>query len=95
MKSIASCLSIGFVALISFASCDAIDVLTDCQNVCDKYQDCFDPEFDVGVCRNRCEENADDSTFADDVSSCENCIDGKDCVEGAFDCGALCGQVVP
>ncbi len=95
MKKLTSCLAFGFVALFSFASCDKIDVLTDCQNICDKYQDCFDSDFDVSDCRDRCEENSDDEDFADDVSTCEDCIDDRDCVEGAFDCGSLCGGVVP
>jgi hypothetical protein len=87
--------SVVLTYLAVLTGCEAIDVLSNCQNVCDKYQDCFDPEYDVGACRSRCQENSDNDDFADEVDSCEACIDDRTCVDGAFDCGPDCNRVVP
>jgi hypothetical protein len=83
------------VGLMGHTACNAIDTLTDCQNICDKYQDCFEPDYDVSECRARCQENSDDDDFADQVDVCENCIDDRTCEAGAFACGADCDRVVP
>jgi hypothetical protein len=82
-------------SLAALAACDSVDVLLDCQSICDKYQDCFDPDYDVGACRARCQENADDDDFADQIDRCESCIDDRTCEAEAFVCGADCDSVVP
>lgn len=68
-------------------------MLIDCQKIRDKYQDCFEPDYDVSECRARCQENSDDDDFAVDV--CENCIDDRTCKAGASECSADCDRVVP
>ena len=34
-------------AIVVAVGCNEIDILTDCQAICDKYQDCFDADYDV------------------------------------------------
>lgn len=75
--------------------CEEIDILTDCQQICDKYEDCFDADYDVSQCRSRCDENADAEAFADKVDACETCLDDKSCAGSAFNCATECGGIVP
>ncbi len=93
IKSLLACVAFSLVA-VPFAACDSVETLVDCNAICDKYADCFDPDADVEECRNRCEENADDEAYADDVDACEACIDDKTCVESAVECTAECGGIV-
>lgn len=82
-------------AIVVAVGCNEIDILTDCQQICDKYEDCFDADYDVSQCRSRCDENADAEAFADKVDACENCIDDKTCSGAAFNCATECGGIVP
>ena len=75
---------------------NAIDRLLDCQQICDRYQGCFDSDYDVDECRDSCESEADaDADFEDQVDACERCIDGLSCTEGTFSCAADCIGIVP
>lgn len=43
---------------------DEIDRTLDCHGICDNYQDCFDSDYDVSECRDRCEDEGDrDANF--------------------------------
>ena len=42
------------IGLAAGAGCDSVDNAFDCQSVCDKYQGCFDNDYDVGACRDKC-----------------------------------------
>lgn len=80
--------------LLPFVGCDTIEVLVDCQAICDKYADCFDPDASVSECRDRCEENADDEDYAASVDDCEACIDDKTCAASAVECATDCAGIV-
>ena len=73
-----------------------VDRLIDCQQICSRYSDCFDSDYDVGECRSSCEDEADaDADFEDRVDACENCLDGASCTEGTASCIDECAGIVP
>ncbi|MDB4980785.1 MAG: hypothetical protein JWM82_1537 [Myxococcales bacterium] len=82
-------------ALTGPVGCGAVDAAFDCQQVCTKYHDCFDGNYDIGKCRDRCRtSSANDSTVRAKADACESCIEGKSCV-GSFPCALDCGTIVP
>jgi hypothetical protein len=73
-----------------------IDRVTDCQDICARYSDCFDASYDVSSCRTRCADNARDSeTFDQQVDQCENCLDDRSCSSAVFGCTTECSTIVP
>lgn len=92
-KNFIACVAFALVT-VPFVACDDVENLVDCQNICDKYADCFDPDADVEECRNRCEENSDSEDYANEVDLCEECIDDKTCTESAVECVSECGGIV-
>jgi hypothetical protein len=73
-----------------------IDEATDCDQVCARYADCFDSQYDEAACRSRCENRAAMvSGFADELDVCETCMDDKSCSEASFNCSDACDQIVP
>lgn len=73
-----------------------IDRVTDCQDICARYADCFDASYDVGACRSRCADSArDNASFDQRVDQCENCLDDRSCTSSAFACTAECATIVP
>jgi hypothetical protein len=82
---------------ISLGACvDDVDRITDCQQICERYSDCFDASYDVSACRTRCVDNARDSAnFDQRVDECENCLDDRSCTSAVFGCGTECTTIVP
>lgn len=81
--------SLGFLS----TACDEADQAIDCNQICNRYQECFDSDYDVGACVDRCEPMLEsDPHGADD---CENCIDDRSCAGATFNCASECGQIVP
>lgn len=82
-----------------FAGCGAADEVesqVDCLDICQRYSDCFDSDYDVSECQSECEGKVDeDESFLEDVSGCDNCIDDRSCSEGAFACTDDCAGIVP
>lgn len=76
-----------------FGGCDAS--AGECSRVCDKYQDCVNPDYDVLACGERCEANADRVDLGERSDACESCIDDKSCGESAPDCDDECAGIVP
>ena len=78
---------------VTATGCDEADQAIDCNQICNRYKDCFDKDYDVGACVDRCEPMLDsDPNGADD---CEDCIDDRSCASSVFSCAAECGQIVP
>jgi hypothetical protein len=76
-------------------ACDEADEVIDCTQICERYQDCVDDEYDVDDCVDRCETNADeDEDFAEATDACETCLDDQSCGE-SFDCVDECVGIVP
>ena len=83
-------------AVVPVVSCDSVETAFDCQEVCSRYRDCYDASYDVGGCRDRCRQNAEDSaTKRAKADACESCIGGKSCVSATFNCAADCSAIVP
>ena len=95
-------LKLGLVYLVSFAiaatasSCDAVDRAYDCNQICNRYKECADADYDASACASECRDNAADSEdFEDQADDCQACIDDRSCVGAAFNCGSECAAIVP
>ena len=87
--------ALALFATSSSTGCDKADEAFDCNQICDRYADCFDAAYDTDACATRCENNAADSdTFSDHADDCENCLDNKSCT-GSFACTDECSGIVP
>ena len=96
MKSV----SLALFALTLAIGCSAADPITnkfDCQNVCQRYADCFNKDYDVQGCRDRCESDASNSDQKQaKLDDCADCIgDGSSCIEDITQCTTSCGAFVP
>ena len=75
---------------------DEITNSISCGDVCGRYSDCFDADYDVDGCTDRCENDAsanEDRERRLDV--CEACIDDRSCSEATFNCTDDCVGIVP
>ena len=70
------------------------DQVADCAAVCERYQTCFDADYDVDTCKTRCNDNASDAEFRAHTNSCDACINTRDCVDTAFSCASDCADVI-
>jgi hypothetical protein len=85
-------LTLGF----SVSSCDSIEAAFDCNDVCNRYKDCYDSSYDVTTCRNNCRAGADsDANKKAKADACQSCIDGKSCAGATFSCATECAGIVP
>ena len=81
-------------------ACSAADPITnkfDCNDVCQRYADCFNHSYDVGACRSRCESDASNSDAKQrKLDDCHDCIgSASSCVADIADCAPSCGNFVP
>ena len=78
---------------------DTVDDITDsvqCDAVCERYSSCFDADYDVEGCTDRCESDASASqTRQERLRSCDACMDERSCTEATFECSADCVGIVP
>lgn len=95
-------LKLGFLTAVSFSltlalaapGCSDVENAYNCDQICDRYRDCFDANYDTDACQARCERNADDDRFAERASDCETCLDDRSC-SGSFACVGECVGIVP
>lgn len=82
-----------------FGCGEAADEVTNsigCGEVCARYSDCFDADYDVEGCTDRCEDDADASEDKEQrLEICNACIDDRSCSEATFDCTDDCVGIVP
>lgn len=85
------------VVLAMLASgCRVFDSVADCHNICTRYRDCYDSNYGVMSCEERCRENAtNDANYYKKVDNCSACIDNNKCATAVFTCGLDCSSVVP
>lgn len=69
-----------------------IDQAVDCNDLCNRYADCFDSEYDRAACRDRCNETVDNDPRA--ANDCDTCLDDRACSE-SFTCGNECFGLIP
>jgi hypothetical protein len=100
MPSITKMLTtLGFLALTAgLGACanpvDEIDEEFDCNNLCNRYRDCYDANYDTGACRNRCQGVVDGSD-PNRADACDACLDPRSCLEAAFSCSTECRDILP
>jgi len=90
------------VCLLSFlsaAACSAADPITnkfDCKDVCQRYADCFDHDYDVDACDNRCQSDASNSDDKQQkLDDCHDCIGSNDsCASDFAKCSTSCGTFI-
>ena len=76
-----------------------LDTVADCANLCDRYQECFDSEVDVGDCTARCQSRVDDGD-GDLADRCDSCLDDHPgssttaCLEAAAACYSPCNTLL-
>jgi hypothetical protein len=71
----------------------AIDRSTDCAQICDKFKECFNSDYDVEECTDSCSDMVDDDDTSQ-IDDCENCLDDQSCTE-AVGCTAECAGLIP
>jgi hypothetical protein len=88
------------LALAATVGCSStVDEVTngiDCHTVCRRYADCFNADYDVDGCSDRCESSADgDADRQRKLRTCDDCIDDRSCTAATFSCGGECLGIVP
>lgn len=67
-----------------------------CKDVCQRYADCFDSDYDVGACTDRCTQDTTASEEKEErLELCHECIDDESCTGAVFGCTAECTPFVP
>lgn len=90
----------GAIMAVAAAGCsstvDEISNKIDCHSVCKRYQDCFNSDYDVDGCTDKCENSADSSDARQNkLKACDDCIDDKSCAGATFNCSDECAGIVP
>jgi hypothetical protein len=88
------------LTLAALGGCsDTVDEITnkiDCHSVCKRYADCFNSDYDVSGCSDRCENSADsDDDRQRKLRTCDDCIDDRSCTAATFACADDCIGIVP
>jgi hypothetical protein len=96
MFKIALAYTIALVAAVTtLPGCEEAKEAYDCNRICDRYQECFDEDYDVSACTDECRERGDEEAFDDQAESCQNCIDDRSCAGATFACASECSGIVP
>lgn len=93
----------GFAALfMAFGAAGCSDTIEgisnkiDCKDVCKRYADCFDADYDVEGCTDKCEDSADSSEVRETkLEHCDDCLDSHSCTGATFSCADECVGIVP
>lgn len=99
MKKFNYMVVVAALALFGFTGCEEaaedVDQAFDCGQICDRFQECVDEDYDTDGCFDRCEQAAEDSDdFGDHASECETCLDDRSCAE-SIPCTDECFGIVP
>jgi len=78
-----------------FACSDAENVVT-CADVCNRYQECINKDYDVAACTNSCQAEAGSTDEKQaNLNSCSSCIEDRSCASAVFNCTTECASVIP
>ena len=92
-------LALGGLSTVGCGDDDPIDAIQNtitCHDVCQRYSDCFDKDYDVDDCTDRCENKATpDEEKEAQLEKCNACIDDKSCTSSVFSCSTDCLDFVP
>ncbi|HET7541455.1 MAG TPA: hypothetical protein VFK05_16380 [Polyangiaceae bacterium] len=98
IKPVSLLVLLSSLSLVGVA-CSAADPITnkwDCHAVCQRYADCFDSNYDVNACKDRCESSASNSDAKQQkLDDCHDCIGEHDsCVDDIAHCSSSCGTFI-
>jgi hypothetical protein len=84
------------IAIVSTSACSSVEHAYDCNRICDRYQECFDNNYDSSSCQSKCRNHAsDDKTYAEHAENCQDCIEDRSCAGATFSCATECSDIVP
>lgn len=87
------------VVALAPACSSTVDEVTntiDCRSVCQRYADCFNADYDVDGCTDKCQNSADSSDERQrKLKLCSDCIDERSCSSATFNCADNCIGIVP
>ncbi|TNE43228.1 MAG: hypothetical protein EP343_34025 [Deltaproteobacteria bacterium] len=84
------------VLCVGGLACGVIDDLVDCDKICNRYKTCFDSEYNVASCRDRCfNQSRNNAEYNRRANDCSACIETRACASSAFACGVTCIGIVP
>jgi hypothetical protein len=99
MISVRTLLALSTLVCAASFGCDGTDEITNtitCGDVCERYAECFDEDYDVDACTERCEnETTPDEEKEAELEECDACIDDESCTSAVFECTTECAQFVP
>ena len=86
-------------ALASLFSCaenpvTTIDRSSDCAQICDRYKDCINSDYNTSGCRDKCTDMKDPKG-TEKIDRCHDCIKGNSCSGSVFKCTTECAGIVP
>jgi hypothetical protein len=82
------------IAAGAISACDSTS--SNCSDVCGRYHECVDSNYDVAACETKCGDKAGkDRDFDDRLTHCRACSDGRACSEIVANCIPACAGVVP
>lgn len=89
---------VGMALSLGMFSCDEADKVENkitCGEVCSRYRDCFDSDYNVDQCTDSCEAEANANQAKDHrLEVCNTCIDDQSCTAAAFDCATDCSGII-
>lgn len=91
-------LTLGFFLLSGFgcAVTQKVEAAVDCAGICNRYQSCFDKDYDVDGCATKCRRKAgEDADYRRKADVCMACIDQRSCTNATFACATECLSIVP
>jgi hypothetical protein len=95
MTALATALAILAIGLSGCKEADKVENKITCADVCNRYKDCFNSDYNVDNCKNSCESEANNSDDKDRrLEQCNDCIDGQSCTAAAFGCATECAGII-
>jgi len=86
----------GFAIVDCSSTVDEVTTRIDCRTVCKRYADCFQSDYDVDGCSDKCDNSGEaDAERQRRLKMCDACIDEPSCTAATFNCADACAGIVP
>jgi hypothetical protein len=83
------------LGLMSCSTADKIENKITCSDVCNRYRDCFNANYDTAACSDKCEAEANTNQDKDRrLELCNTCIDDQSCTSAVYDCATDCAGII-
>lgn len=83
----------GTTLLTTVGGCSDVGEAIDCDQMCNRMQDCIDGDIDVRDCAEKCEDRVDEKPLADKLDACTDCLDRDPSCKEAIDECPVCDDV--